>query len=110
MYETTITRTAAPTTCASYDPGHHLHWHQWKQASAAECVPVLDVVQSGTSLEVIFPDRPSVHWHHHDADALAVALRGNRTQILASTTFQALRVDGHWFNCAGDVTTLAACV
>jgi len=102
-------RTPTSSGCGSYDPGHLLHWAHWKKASAAECLAVLDVIQTGSSLEIVLAGEPPLRWYHHDPVALATALAGTRGPIVVSRRHQALRVDGYWFNCATDVRALAAC-
>ena len=102
-------RTSKKSGCGSYDPGHLLHWHHWKQASAAECVAVLEVTQTGTSLEITVPGQPPLRWYHHDPLSIAMALAGDHGPILASPRHQALRINGYWFNCTADAAALAAC-
>lgn len=93
-------RPGATTGCESYGPGHRLHWTLWKQATAARCVPVSQVLLDGTMIELLIEGRAPLFWHHHDPDGLREALDAAEDPILAAPQWQALRIDGYWFNCA----------
>lgn len=96
--------------CTSFLPGHRLHWTLYKRASGAPTVLVSKVIQHGTSLELVIPGQPSVHWLHHDPSRLASALEHTTGPILACPQWRALRIDGYWFNCAPQGADLSVCV
>jgi hypothetical protein len=93
-------RTRSEATCGSFDPGHQLHWTHWKKASSAPVVPVSRVRMDGDAVELMLPGQPALRWRHHDTERLRTALRTARQPIVACPQFQALRIDGFWFNCA----------
>lgn len=99
----------ASTGCASYGPGHLLHWMQWKKASGDRTLTVQHVIQTGTEVELVVPGQPSLRWYHHDPEGLRRALEHRVTPILAAPRWQALRVDGHWFNCAAHGAAFTLC-
>ncbi len=107
--ERTTHRTAVTAGCGSYGPGHLLHWMQWKRATAAHCVPVSRVIQHGTSIELLIPGQAPLRWLHHDPARLRAALASAELPILACPEWQALRVDGFWFNCAPDTAGFEHC-
>lgn len=94
--------------CGLYGPGHQLHWAHWKKAAAAPCTPVSMVLQDDTRLEIITPER-SLTWFHHDADLLAEALRSVQLPMCVCPEWQALRIDGYWFNCAPSARLFTPC-
>ncbi|MBB6627140.1 hypothetical protein H5V45_07380 [Nocardioides sp. KIGAM211] len=95
--------------CASFGPGHQLHWQHWKKATAATLVPVSEVDVDGTLVEVHVAGRQPFHWLHHDPARLRDALAKAEMPILASPQWQALRVDGYWFNCAPNDRSFGDC-
>ena len=96
-------------SCGSYGPGHMLHWTHWKKAAVADCVPVSQVVQDGTSIELVLDNGPTLTWSHHDPARLKAALMLAREPVLACPQWRALRVDGFWFNCGPEGSTFACC-
>ena len=95
--------------CESFLPGHKLHWSLYKKASGARTVSVSHVIITGTSLELVVPGEPSLHWVHHDPRRLEAALKGSLDPILACPEWRALRIDGYWFNCAPEGADLSTC-
>jgi hypothetical protein len=94
-----VERTETEAGCASYGPGHQLHWTHWKQAATAPAIYVTRVRMEGDVVELLLPGEP-IRWRHHDADRLRAALTNARQPIAAVPEHQMLRVDGYWFNCA----------
>jgi len=94
-----LERHEAEATCASYGPGHQLHWKHWKQASSAPAIVVTKVRIVGDIVELMLPGEP-VRWRHHDSTRLKWALKTTRQPIAAVPEHGMLRVDGYWFNCA----------
>lgn len=109
VQERPVSETVNQHDCASFGPGHQLHWQHWKKATAAALVPVSGVDVDGTVIEVHVSGRAALHWHHHDPDRLLAALAQAEDPVLASPQWQALRVDGYWFNCAPNDRTFAHC-
>jgi hypothetical protein len=95
--------------CDSYGPGHMLHWTQWKRAASTPGVPVTRVIQDGPALELVISGGQSLHWCHHDPSALAAALEKAQSGIEVCPEWRALRVDGHWFNCAPQESDFTLC-
>lgn len=94
--------------CGLYGPGHMLHWAHWKKAAAAPCLPVSMVVQDDTRLEIITAGR-SLTWFHHDPELLATALRSAHQPMCVCPEWQALRINGYWFNCAPGARLFTPC-
>lgn len=95
--------------CASFLPGHKLHWSLYKAAASSPTVLVSRVIQDGTAIELVIPGEESLHWKHHDPQRLAAALEGSSSPILACPDWRALRIDGYWFNCAPVDADLSVC-
>lgn len=97
--------------CNSFLPGHRLHWTQWKHASAAAPLQVLQVVDHEDGVfEIITPGLPSLFWQHHNPSQLRAALAVAELPIVASPQWRMLRIDGIWFNCVPAETELTLCV
>lgn len=95
----TTMQSHSATDCSSYLPGHRLHWTQWKHASQAQPLQVLQVIQNDSTFEVIIPGYAPFRWRHHAPAQLRAALDHARLPIVASPQFRMLRIDGVWFNC-----------
>lgn len=96
--------------CASYLPGHRLHWTQWKHAAAAPHQQVVGVHwHDDGSFEVLTPSR-SMQWTHHDPAGLRYAVEHAFEPMEASVQWRMLRIDGMWFNCAPAEAGLTLCV
>lgn len=96
--------------CASYLPGHRLHWTQWKHAAAAPHHAVVGVHwHEDGSFELLTHDG-SIHWTHHDPAALKHAVEFALEPIEAAIQWRAIRIDGTWFNCAPAEVRLTLCV
>lgn len=95
--------------CGSYLPGHDLHWSLYKKTSSARMLVVSQVIVRGTSLELVVPGQPSLHWLHHAPGRLEAAVERSVEPILACPDWRTLRVDGYWFNCAPEGVQLSVC-
>ena len=95
-------------TCASYGPGHQLHWTLWKQVASSPGIVVTKVRVVGDSVELLLPGRPQ-RWRHHDSARLKSALRTTRQPVAAVHERGMLRVDGYWFNCVSAEAELTLC-
>ena len=97
--------TAAPgdsTTiaCASYAPGHQMHYVHQGQALRSPSLRVRELIVDGDCLLITTGGGEELTWRHHDPRRLADVLGLFPTFRVIYPDFHALRVGPYWFNCA----------
>lgn len=107
--ERSHTTAAGSSTCDSYGPGHQLHWTQWKAASSAPAFRVTRIIDHEDHFEFHIEGEPPLKWSHHEPDRLREALAAAEHIIEVCPRYRALRIDGHWFNCAPQELHITLC-
>jgi len=92
---------AAPgTVCASYEPGHQMHYLHQGQALRSPSEHVRQVLVEGEQLVIVRDLGRRLVWRHHDPQRLADVLGLFPSSRVVYPAFHALRVGPYWFNCA----------
>jgi hypothetical protein len=88
--------------CELYAPGHLMHYKHQGNAVHSPSRKVRDTLLDGTSLTLLLPEGPELHWRHHDPERLRQMLELLHGRCVAYPEFHALRVGPYWFNCASE--------
>lgn len=86
--------------CASYAPGHQMHYTHQGQALRSPSRRVHRLMVDGDRVYLLLDDGDEIVWHHHDRARLIEVLGLFPTFQVAYPRFHALRVGPYWFNCA----------
>lgn len=88
--------------CASYEPGHQMHYLHQGQALRSESAPARNVIVDGHRVIVILADGAQHDYFHHDPERLGEVLGLFPATRTLYRRFHALRVGPYWFNLAED--------
>jgi hypothetical protein len=88
--------------CASYAPGHQMHYIHQGQALRSPSQQASNVIVEGHGVIIVLEDGSQLDYQHHDPDRLSSVLGLFPTSRVAYPEFHALRVGPYWFNCAHD--------
>jgi hypothetical protein len=92
-------------TCASYAPGHQMHYVHQGQALRSPSVRASNVIVEGHRVVVVLEGGDQLDYQHHEPDRLGSILGLFPGSRVAYPKFHALRVGPYWFNCAPDEFT-----
>jgi hypothetical protein len=88
------------TACASYAPGHQMHYIHQGQALRSPSLRVRALTVDGDRLLISLDNGEELVWRHHDPARLTDVLGLFPTFRVIYPQFHALRAGPYWFNCA----------
>ena len=91
---------ATDESCASYAPGHQMHYIHQGQALRSPSVHARNVIVEGHRVIVLLDSGDQLDFHHHDPDRLGSVLGLFPGSRVLYRKFHALRVGPYWFNLA----------
>ena len=91
---------ATRTTCASYAPGHQMHYIHQGQALRSPSEHARHVTVDDDEVVIVRETGERLVWRHHDTTRLSDILGLFPSSRVVYPGFHALRVGPYWFNCA----------